>query len=45
MEFNDDDDNNNFISKSFRKYVNTIPGSHEVRELPYLALHTFFGKC
>jgi hypothetical protein len=24
---------NGTISKSFRKYVNTIPGNHEVREI------------
>jgi hypothetical protein len=36
------------ISKSFTKYVSTIPGDHEVKEhrkLPYWALHTYFGKC
>jgi hypothetical protein len=36
------------ISESFRKYVSSIPGNHEVRELqktPYWALHTYFGKC
>jgi hypothetical protein len=36
------------ISKSFRKYVSSIPGNHEVRELqkqPYWAPHTYFGKC
>jgi hypothetical protein len=36
------------ISKSFRKYMNNIPGNHEVKELqkqPYWALHTYFGKC
>jgi hypothetical protein len=36
------------ISKSFRKYVSTIPANHEVKEiqkLPYWALHTYFGKC
>jgi hypothetical protein len=36
------------ISKSFIKYVSTIPGNHEVKELqelPYWALHTYFGKC
>jgi hypothetical protein len=35
------------ISKSFRKYVSTIPGNHEVnyRKLLYWALHTYFGKC
>jgi len=36
------------ISKSFRKYVNNIPGNHDVRELqkkPYWAPHTYFGKC
>jgi hypothetical protein len=35
------------ISKSFRKYVSTIPGNHEVRnyrKLPYWVLHTYFGK-
>jgi hypothetical protein len=35
------------ISKSFRKYVSTIPGNHEVKELQillYWALHTYFGK-
>jgi hypothetical protein len=36
------------ISKSLRKYVSSIPGNHEVRELQktaILALHTYFGKC
>jgi hypothetical protein len=33
------------ISKSFRKYVSSIPGNHEVRKQPYWALHTYFGKC
>jgi hypothetical protein len=36
------------ISKSFRKYVSTIPGNHEVKnykKLLYWALHTYFGKC
>jgi hypothetical protein len=37
------------ISKSFRKYVRTIPGNHGVKELQkkllYWALHTYFGKC
>jgi hypothetical protein len=31
------------ISKSFRKYLSTIPGNHELRnyrKLPYRALHT-----
>jgi hypothetical protein len=35
-------------SKSFRKYVSTVPGNHDVRnyrKLPYWALHTYFGKC
>jgi hypothetical protein len=35
------------ISKSFRKYVSSIPGNHEVREIqkqPYWALHTYSGK-
>jgi hypothetical protein len=26
------------ISKSFRKYVNTIPGNHEVKELQKTAI-------
>jgi hypothetical protein len=26
------------ISKSFRKYVSTIPGNHEVRELQKMAI-------
>jgi hypothetical protein len=36
------------ISKSFRKYVSTIPGTMKLRnyrKLPYWALHTYFGKC
>jgi hypothetical protein len=37
------------ISESFRKYVRTIPGNHEVKELqktiPHWALHTYFEKC
>jgi hypothetical protein len=36
------------ISRSFRKYVSTIPGNHEVKKLqeqPYWALHTYCGKC
>jgi hypothetical protein len=36
------------ISKSFRKYVSTIRGNHELgnyRKLPYWALHTYYGKC
>jgi hypothetical protein len=36
------------ISKSLRKYVSTIPGNYEVKELkklPYWALHTYFRKC
>jgi hypothetical protein len=37
------------ISKSFRKYVSSIPGNHEVRELKKTAIfgtaHTYFGKC
>jgi hypothetical protein len=36
------------ISKSFRKYVSSIPGNHEsenYRKQPYWALHTYFGKC
>jgi hypothetical protein len=45
---NNNNNNNVSISKSFRKYVSTIPGNHEVRncrKLPYWALHTYFGKC
>jgi hypothetical protein len=30
--------NNNNISKSFRKYVSTIPGNHYVRELQKTAI-------
>jgi hypothetical protein len=30
------------ISKSFRKYVSTIPGSHEVKELQKTAI---LGHC
>jgi hypothetical protein len=36
------------ISKSFRKYVSTIPGKHEVRELQKTALlgtEQYFGEC
>jgi hypothetical protein len=34
------------ISKSFRKYMSTIPGNHGVKELQKTAiLHTYFGKC
>jgi hypothetical protein len=36
------------ISKSFRKYVNTIPGNHDVRELQktsILGTAHIFGKC
>ena len=37
------------ISKSFRKYVDNIPGIYEVRELQKTAIlgtaHTFSGKC
>jgi len=36
------------ISKSFRKYVSSIPGKHEVKKLqktaPYWALHTHCEK-
>jgi hypothetical protein len=35
------------ISKSFRKYVSSIPGNHEVRglqETAILGTHTYFGK-
>jgi hypothetical protein len=30
---NNNNNNNNTISKSFRKYVSTIPGNHKVKEL------------
>jgi hypothetical protein len=30
---NNNNNNNNNNSKSFRKYVSSIPGNHEVREL------------
>jgi hypothetical protein len=35
------------ISKSFRKYVNTIPGNHEgnYRKRPYWALYICFVEC
>ena len=37
------------VSKSFRKYVGNIPGSHEVQEIQKTAIlgtaHTFSGKC
>jgi hypothetical protein len=36
------------ISKSFRKYVSTIPGNHEVKELQKIAIFGtahIFGKC
>ena len=38
------------ISKSLRKYLNNIPGKHEIKELQkktqsYWALHTYCGKC
>jgi hypothetical protein len=36
------------ISKSFRKYVSTIPGNHDLgnyRKLLYWALPTYFAKC
>jgi hypothetical protein len=35
------------ISKSFRKYVSTIPGNHEARELQKIAIlgTAHFGKC
>jgi hypothetical protein len=35
------------ISKSFRKYLSSIPGKHEVRKYRkqlYRAQHTYFGK-
>jgi hypothetical protein len=34
---NNDNDNNN-VSKSFRKYVSSIPGNHEVRKLQKTAI-------
>jgi hypothetical protein len=34
----DDDDDNNNNSKSFRKYVSSIPGNHKVRELQKTAV-------
>ena len=33
------------ISKTFRKYVNNIPGNHEVKELQKSHTYTYFGKC
>ena len=36
------------ISKSFRKYVSSIPETLKLRNYrkqPYWALHTHFGKC
>jgi hypothetical protein len=36
------------ISKSLRKSLRNIAGKHEIKELqkhPYLALHTYCGKC
>jgi hypothetical protein len=36
------------ISKSFRKYVSTIPGNHDVRELQKTAIlgtAQYFEKC
>jgi hypothetical protein len=36
------------ISKSFRKYVSSIPGNQKLenyRKQPYWALHTYFEKC
>jgi hypothetical protein len=38
---------NGTISKSFRKYLNNIPGKHEIKQLQETAisaLHTYFGK-
>jgi hypothetical protein len=35
---NNNNNNNNNISKSFRKYVSSIPGNHEVRELKKTAI-------
>jgi hypothetical protein len=32
------DNNNNNNNKSFRKYVSSIPGNHEVRELQRTAI-------
>jgi hypothetical protein len=34
------------ISKSFRKYLSSIPGKHNIKELQkYWAQHTYCGKC
>jgi hypothetical protein len=37
------------ISKSFRKYLSSIAGTHELKELQkkqlYWAQRTYFGKC
>jgi hypothetical protein len=34
------------ISKSFRKYMSNIPGSHEVKKLQKIdILCTYCGKC
>ena len=44
MSFNNNNNNNNnkgatgAISRSFRKYVNNIPGKHEVKELQKTAI-------
>ena len=35
---NKGDTSNNRISKSFRKYISTIPGNHEVKELQKTAI-------
>jgi hypothetical protein len=36
------------ISKSLREYLRNINAKNEIRnyrKLPYLALHTYYGKC
>jgi len=36
------------ISKSLRMYLTIILAKHEIkvyRKQPYLALHTYYGKC
>jgi hypothetical protein len=35
------------MSKSFRKYLNNVPGKHDIKEPQHtaiLALHTYFRK-
>jgi hypothetical protein len=33
------------ISLSLRQYVSNMPGYHDIKEQPYLALHTKCGMC